>query len=596
MTRLWTARPRQSTLWRAFFIVGVLANVNCQCDDRVRGVVNQTKAPPVASQTNSVKTFEREPNDAPESATSLRLGKELRPLPADLGHAADVDWFELTSAVADEELVELRVVPEGKLNVSLHLLHGPTALPLTYDVGGAGETESVAVLRIGKRPIAFAIRAVGDTSGTYHIEVSRRLGDGLEAEPNDDVSVAQDVRLPGDLQGLVDRPDDRDVLKLPSAESLRRLRLEYEPVQGIAQVFRVFDSERFEVPLVAMQFGGMAGERGQVPAFEVEPGVNLFFVVTTTGGFDRRAPYLLRLAELEDVSAAVEVEPNDVKPRPIEVPGDVQGSFYAAEDLDRFVLGAMADPLAAQGPGAVGNDAGLQDAAQRPVSPVPRDAAALDLGWADAGVADVGTSDAGEVPYDFVQKRPNGAPLNVRVESLRTENTLGVSVNTPAGVQNAVLDARTPSVEFCEAAYRPGEVEVSVRPVQLVATGKGFDYRVQSTLMTGEDFEVEPNDALANADQLVRRRRGTIARAGDADVFGFRVVTESQEAIRKVRLKVEGPHPLSAELVDLADGLISAVETRMGPEIEVDLPAGVYFLKVRGTVASCQPYDVVVTF
>lgn len=587
MTRYRIIGPRQTMLWRVFFAMGVLATVNCRCDDKVRGMVEDSRTPPVAADSAIREAFEKEPNDAPETATPLKLGNELRPLPCELSTASDVDWFELTSGVADEELVELRIVPDGPLNLSLHVLAGPGALASTYDVAGSGEAESVAVLRIGKKPLLFAVRAIGGLGGAYHVEISRRIGQGLEAEPNDDPLNAGVVLVPGDIQGLIDRPDDRDVFRLPASDRVRQLRIEFEPVQGITQVFRVFDGVRFETPLLAMQFGGAAGERGVVPAFQVEAGAEPYFVVTTTGGFDRRAPYLLRLSELEDVSASVEVEPNDTQPRPIAVPGVLQGSFFAAEDVDRFVLGALVDPVQ---PGSGTLDAGRAPSVVHSGSDPGQDAGGKDAGW-DGAVA----NDGADV-YSFASKVRNGAPLNVRVELLRPENVVGLSINNAAGVRNAVLDAKTPVFEFCEPTYRPAEVELTVRPVQLVASGKGFDYRVDSSLASGPDFELEPNDAIQNADELVASRTGTTARDGDVDVYGFRVTPDTGGGSRSVTLKVDGTQPVALELVDQFDALVSSVETRVGPEIDVELPAGVYFLKVKGSVASCQPYKVLARF
>ncbi len=562
---------------RVFFALVLAATfVDCKCENTVRRAVEASKPQRVEIEEKSPDTVEKEPNDAPEDATSLALGHELRSFSAVLESPGDIDWFALTSSIAAEELVELRVVPESPgLNLSLHLQAGSgTSPPLTYDVSGAGEAEVVSVLKIGSQPLRFAVRSAADGKGAYRIEFARRMNANVEAEPNDDPEIAIPLAVPSEIQGLIDRPDDRDVFVLPASDLAQVIRIDYEPVHGVTQVLRIFDSERFDTPLAAMQFGGAQGERGGVPAWEKAANQPLFVVITTTGGFDRRSPYLLRTSLQTELEQNVEVEPNDRMARPLLVPGELQGTFYAAEDIDRFTLGVLVPdlPLIPQ-----------VDAGGLPIVIVPT---SIDAGSPDAGV------DAGEPAYEFAAKARKWATMVLKVDALQEGDVIGLTLNTAAGERTWVLDASTRSVEVCEDEFHPGETEVSIRPVQLgPADRKTFDYRMQATIIEGADLEIEPNDSFDQADRIETTARGFFGK-DDVDVFGFLLDGTPMQTHKVMISSVNTGVGATIELVDSTDALIARAD--LAGKLEIDLPAGVYFIRARGT-ASCIPYELRLT-
>ncbi len=565
--------PYRTVSVRVFFALVFAATfVDCKCENTVRHAVEASKPPRVEIEEKSPDTVEKEPNDAPEDATPLALGHELRAFTAVLDSPGDIDWFALTSSIAAEELVELRVVPESPgLNLSLHLQAGSgTSPPLTYDVSGAGEAEVVSVLKIGTTPLRFAVRSAADGKGAYRIEFARRMNANVEAEPNDNPEIAIALTVPSEIQGLIDRPDDRDVFVLPASDVAQVIRIDYEPVHGVTQVLRIFDSERFDTPLAAMQFGGAQGERGGVPAWEKAANQPLFIVITTTGGFDRRSPYLLRTSLQTELEQNVEVEPNDRMARPLLVPGDLQGTFYAAEDIDRFTLGVLVtDPQIAAA------DAGVLPT--KTVIPTP-----VDMGLPDMGV------DAGEPPFEFATKLRKWATMVLKVDALQEGDVIGLTMNTAAGERTWVLDASTRSVEVCDAEFHPGETEISIRPVQLgPAERKTFDYGMHATIVEGADLEVEPNDSFAQADRIETTARGFFGK-DDVDVFGFRI-DGTMETQKVTITAMNAGVGATVELVDSTDALITRADS--AGKLEIDLPAGVYFIRVRGT-ASCVPYEI----
>lgn len=545
---------------RVFFIaVGACTFLNCKCEDTVRRAIDQKRPePPVVSEPDPTSA-EVEPNDAPENSSTIVLGHELRSLHADVASPGDIDWFSIQSGISADEIIELRVVPqESGLNLSLHIQSGAeSSPPSTYDVGHAGDAEVVAALRIGSKPVRFAVRSVGSQSGAYTIEASRQLGDGLEAEPNDSAVAAQTLEIPSRIQGLIDRPDDRDVFVLKSDVD-RFIRFAYEPVQGVTQVVRMFDSDRLVDALTSMQFGGARGERGGIPAIKLTANQPLWLVVTTTGGFDRRVPYTIDVSEHTELSKIVEFEPNDRLPRSVDVPGQVQGGFYAPEDIDRFMLGQAAEPTLVP---QVGADTGVR------------------LGHQPDATAD---SDAGG--YAFATKVRKDSPLRVHVEKLREGDVVGVTINDGDGERTQVLDASRPEIDICQNTYRPGEVELVLRPVQLVDK-MGLSYNFSMELLSGDDLEIEPNDSIADADELASERRG-LFKERDTDVYGFRVPLGLGPKHVVIELQDASPSAVMS-LVDETGAIIAKSDT--SKRIEVDLPTGTYFVQLSGD-GSCTPY------
>ncbi len=565
-------RPYRSASVRVFFVLVFAATfVDCKCEDTVRQAVEASKPKPAELEQIIPETAEKEPNDAPEQATSLALGHELRVFTAGLESPGDIDWFALTSTIAPQELVELRVVPESAgLNLSLHLQAGAgTTPPLTYDVSGPGEAEVVSVLKIGSVPLRFAVRSAADGQGAYRIEFSRRMNANVEFEPNDNPEIAIPLTVPSEIQGLIDRPDDRDVFVIAASEAPQVIRIDYEPVPGVTQVLRIFDSDRFDTSLAAMQFGGAQGERGGVPAWEKAAHQLLFVVITTSGGFDRRTPYLLRTSLQTELDKDVEVEPNDRMARPLAVPGQLLGTFYAPEDIDRFTLGVLV-PEVLEVPDGV-------------VTP-PNKHLALDAGHLAV--------DAGLPPFEFAAKLRKWAMMVLKVEALQDGDVIGVSLNSPGGERTWVLDASTRIVEVCEAEFRPGEMDVSIRPVQLgPADRKTFDYRIETQVLDGAELEIEPNNSIEQADQIKTVRGGFFGK-DDVDVFGFQLVAQP-EGTQKVAIDLVNAGPgATIELVDSTNALIA--QSDRARKLEVELPDGVYFIRAQGP-ESCTPYEIQLT-
>ncbi len=625
----------------------LLAISGCDCEARVRQLVSKksNEDERIAARTEVVQqeqAREIEPNDGPESATSIILRRELRPVYGALSSAQDIDWFSVATEEESEDLFELIVTPlDSSLDVALYLEvpGAPDAPPLLYDVARAGQAESVPILSVGsltggKEPLRFFVAVSGSAESVraenseYKVEFRRRLSGGMvESEPNDQAHLATKLKVPGEIQGFYDRPRDQDIYYV-AAEDLSGsvYRLEVSNIAGLTQRVRVFADRALEEAL--LQLTVSAGASAQIPNFSVPEGAQGLWIVLTAGdGFDRERGYRLKIIEHAPVTGVVlEGEPNDTAERAqrIEPGAVVRGYLHDPSDVDRFrwVL-ASEDVVQAE------------DTLQ---APLEEPALA-----GDGALEEV-------VPVDPLAMLPvKEAPQQVmqaRLVPLAAEHRLGMRWISGQSVQDVVANAADEALAFCNVQVEEGTFDLEVRSVEMIeaerpvggaVAARGFDYELRVENIAGTPgLEVEPNDRAEIADRLEpgQTRIGYISRAGDVDVFGFAVTApqaaagsvpkivmqadglpgleveegeqpagndgaDAEDALYKVTVHL-GANPLNLEfsLFDDEGGQIAHVN-RAGPgadeNLVMELPAGVYFVVVKAERgAGCEPYRLTV--
>lgn len=585
-----------------FVIIALLALPNCTCEDKARSVVDR-RADRIsvrdAGKSLSSRPTEFEPNDTPESASPIELKSELRKVTGTLSDSSDVDWFAITTAADIDEVVELTVQPVDGLDLSIHLeVPGGQLTPLRYHLGASGEAESIPALRISPtKPTRFALRAEGDTSGAYSIQFVRHLlGVRIEAEPNDAPSVAERLDLPGEIQGVFDRPGDRDVfeLKTTSEQEGAVYMLEYTPASNVEQKVRVYEDRELARPLLELSVaGGKKGRTVRIPNFafpnadsgsdDPDTEDRLWVVLTSDRGFDRSSPYTLRFITLREVADDIELEPNDGRAQPIGVPSRTKGFFHSPDDVDVFLLGGNVDddePETAPAESTESQnlpDVGVEE---------------------DAGDPDAGQLYEAQSLWDEIPERQGAEPrLTVRLKSVRDGVEAGLTWSGPDGeVEYRPTDGL---VQICAKPYSLGEIELAVEPIRVPDVEQGepvVDYILEVEEESSQDFELEPNDSLESAERLQGIRRGYFSSADDIDVWAFAIEKELEGQTESVQVAIDAPKlKFEARLLDRDGGLISKSSSVPGNVqlIDVDLPPGIYFVELRAMESGgCESYSV----
>lgn len=613
-------------------LCGALSLSACDCEDRVRSWVDgrddqsQREEQVDAGAKTSSDPVEVEPNDEPDSATRLELTRELRAVRGTTSDPSDVDWFDFRVDTDEPWLLDIDVESSADV-VAMVDLGAESDIPIEWDVQGEGDGEKIQTIAVGREGRRVGVRT--KSPADYTLRFTRRLSGGaLEWEPNDVFGHARPVELPGEMQGFIDRPDDRDIYRVRTLEDALT-RFEVVGVPGVSLIVRVFDQPDFSQPLAS--FDVPPGGRSGIPNFFLPrtpdgEGPKYYVVVTSASGHSAEKSYRLRAIQAPPTEGKVEVEPNDVRPMRLEdATVELSGRLHSADDVDRFAWGMWEDLVE---PGAdadadadadAGADVGEVEPADIGVggpdagsSPRVADAGLLDTGLLDAGLLDTGadaSADAGTTGFDpdalwalLPTKEPPRPIAQLEVEPTVDWLLLGVDWKDDGGEVTARSSVAGAPVRLCARELPTDRFRFAVRSGEYAPPTQGAQggYRVTVTTPAPDNLENEPNDTSAEADRLDTERTGYLGTTDDVDVWGTVVVppdsddpyaTTRFEALLRAR-----DHDLVVELRDQEGGVIARVDRAaagQGERVAVDLPGGLYYLHVRTKVAgSCEPYTI----
>ncbi len=614
--------------------VGIAASailVGCDaCEDRVRAVIHDDsveRVTPTQMRSEEDQNREVEPNDTASQATPIELRREMGPMLGAIDPADDVDWFALSHEDSEDWIVEITVTPQGSsldLAVYLEVPGGGDYPPLLYDLGGAGEAESIPMVSVARgEPTRLFVTGDGGTTGEYRIDIRRRrTAAAMAMEPNDHAHVATPLSLPGEIQGFYDRPHDREVFHVaPEAVTDAVYSLEVSHIPEIPQRLRIFDDSTLQDPVLTMEIS--ADRPAVIPnlALPEASDEGLYFVLTAGEQYNRQRGYRLRVIEHPPVQGFVlEREPNDTEgaAQVLNFGDQVRGYLHHRDDRDRF-------RFVVEGPDEEAEREAEELAAAREMERMAR---------GEAGEEEEPEEEVdpwGDVP----EKEAPEVVAQVRVKPLVDAHRLALrwlpAEETGERPLELEAEAEEEGLVLCNHVLGPGEYDLEVRSVETAEgfRSRTFDYELSvENLAELEGLEVEPNDTVEEADRLEigATRTGFISVDGDVDYFAFLVAGEEAEpggeevldaveegvdevdeepgwdaeVSRSVRIHLAGnPLNLRFELLDDEGGRVAMVN-RSGPggdeELTIDLPPGLYYLAVSATSgSSCDPYELEVT-
>jgi hypothetical protein len=550
-------------------LIALLLCGACDCEEKIRRTMSnpgdRVKVDAGASKPSGPS--ETEPNDKQTTASPIAIGNELRPITGEVGLPDDVDWFALR-AKGEPGSFAVSVEPDTGLDVSLHV-EVPDGAPLSYDQGRRGDAEQIPVFKIGTTPQRFAIRSESNSTGPYTIRLERHMGSGLEAEPNDETNVATELRVPGEIQGYYDRPDDRDVYRLSGSADTPYV-VEIAPVEGVRQIARVFQDARLKVPRLTLQVSDKAV---RVPNLALSEEAVRWLVFTPLTKGDPERPYRIRVSEHPPIEGTLELEPNDEEGMAVEtLPATFAGYLHSTDDRDRYRLVA----------------ADLVDEPVEDSDSAPEDG---ESGGEDAD------------PLGAYRDKPagKGASVSALLEWSNEGDDLGLQWSSD-GTEDPVefrRSSKRPQVRACGLTLAgTGLLEVRSAALEDAPTVGEPTYRLSLRSHAEEGgWEVEPNDSRPDADVLESgaARGGALAASDDVDTWVFAVEAEELQT-RSVSISVaaEGVD-LIMRVLDDGGGMVANVDNApvgRGETQRLDLPEGVYFVELRwkgGEV--CAPYQ-----
>src|SRR5690554_4223062 len=481
-------------LYTATILGLALASGGCDCEGKVRSLMGKSEDGRVVAAEDRQKTTElreSEPNDSSAQATPITLGVEMRPTHASIDPAEDVDWYVLEPTEGEVWIVDVSVIPESSdLDPTIYVeVEGEGDLPpLLYQVAGAGEPEVVPMMSVPAGGRRFFVSGADGGQGDYRVEVSRRLSAGaVEVEPNDFAHIASPLSVPGEVQRLYDRPQDRDIffVRAEELDPSKVYSLEVSAVAGIEQTLRIYGSPSLEAALLELVVP--EDRPAIIPNIALASGAQgLWFVLTAGESYDRQRGYRLRVIEHPpEPEFVVEREPNDsaVGAQVIDFNDVVRAYLHAPGDIDRyrFVINAPEDE-------------------------------AMELVLDDEPPVEDDEPEAREVidPWGPVaEKEAPAVVAQLSVNPLSENHRLALRwiPDVESGEREFTLEATEPqeSLTVCNHVLGPGEYDVEMRALEsnfsLVNRGYDYELRLRNVANT-PGIEVEPNDGADEADRV----------------------------------------------------------------------------------------------
>jgi hypothetical protein len=614
----------------------MLMTSSCDCDDKIRKMISNPgergESPKKKIDTGNLGKqgpAEKEPNDFAEQATLLELGGDLRPVLGEVRNETDRDWYALTSRNNETWQVEATITPRSdRLDPVVRVaVDGAEDAALTYNVAGPGEPEVIPILAVTPEPTRIYVRGNEGSKGEYELTFKKRLSGGAtEAEPNDEVAVAERFKAPGEIQGFHDRPNDRDVFYVPR-KNLTGEVFDFEVSStGYPQDIAVYGERELEAPLVRMQVP--PEKTARIPNLRLPEGALGIWIVSSAGeSYSRDRSYRLRLLPHSPEAVELDAEPNDTDEtaQKIALGDELAGYLHTPEDVDRLRIYVDGVPkVDEQGDG---ESAHAPSDDEQPDAGVKKKHDGEPTDVADAGSEEEGgdIDDPSDEPVDPLAALPEKEEPKhlVRVDLTTKKETLRLALaHYGEEAEPVVLEAEEPGepVVLCNVRQDSGYVDIGVRPLSSEegAISSGFDYMLRSSDVSKQDgLEIEPNDTRDEADRLTPDvpRSGFVTTARDVDVYAFGIrepappekkVRGSEPAgadesggtpmvMRRVELRLEGNAlNMSFDILDDEGGIVAEVN-RAGvggdEEIALDLPPGLYYVRVDSESGfNCEPY------
>jgi hypothetical protein len=193
---------------------------------------------PATTALAQVRT-ETEPNDTRAQAQGIRLGDSVEGAFQKVG---DSDWFKLVVDKPGRNEIEILLAPTPTLQGDFVIQDKDGRLIWDAKEAGKGGTESVSHFVVTEGVYFIRISGRGDTPTDKYTLSSRPTGpwkENTEAEPNDEVRLASELRLDVPMTGRINKHLDNDlyVLTIPApGRELLLVRLSGIP-DGVSDLF-----------------------------------------------------------------------------------------------------------------------------------------------------------------------------------------------------------------------------------------------------------------------------------------------------------------------------------------------------------------------
>jgi len=234
--------------------------------------------------------LEAEPNNSRETATEIRLGQSVQGYYQAKG---DEDYFRLIVDKPGKNLiqVDLSAVPDADGKIEILDREGKRLWEAND--GDKAEPESIPHFVVSEGVYFIYVRGYHKNVANSYTLSTRLLGpwqEGLEAEPNDEVKRANEIKLNRPLSGRVNSKRDRDyyILNVPSP-GVDMVVMTVSGVPGVRFSFELLDPKENRLDY---SWFGENGQGEEMAKMKFPPGT-YYLKVDVRGGENTGAEYTL---------------------------------------------------------------------------------------------------------------------------------------------------------------------------------------------------------------------------------------------------------------------------------------------------------------
>lgn len=214
--------------------------------------------------------WESEPNNRLGSANILNWGQSIQGY---FNHSSEEDWFRLDNEAPGRNLVriDLSAVPGVNTEIGLYDEKGN----LIWRVNDAKENGPESIYNLALEPGTSIVRVSGRNANnndpyTLSAKIIGPWIENQEAEPNDDLRHASELKLDAPLTGYMNRYNDRDhyLLNVPPP-GLDTIVVKVSGVRGLSWSLELFNAEESRLDRSSH---GKTGEGEEIVKMRFPPG------------------------------------------------------------------------------------------------------------------------------------------------------------------------------------------------------------------------------------------------------------------------------------------------------------------------------------
>jgi hypothetical protein len=280
--------------------------------------------------------MEAEPNGKNEEATELRLGQNMEGY---FQKEGDEDYYKIIidNPGKSNIQVDLSAVPD--VDVRFEILDSKEKALWDANDFSKGEAESVKHFTVTEGTYYIWVKGYQKNINNKYVLIARLLGpwqEGQEAEPNDRLEMANDLKLDQSVEGYFEKKGDYDYYRVANDKPGKTLvQIDLSPVPGVNESLTLRDEKGNWI-----WSADETREGGPESIFNLALMQGVYYIDVEARGANAKDAYTMSIKILSPWQVGMEAEPNDrwENATELHLGQSVEGYYQNDSDEDYYKL------------------------------------------------------------------------------------------------------------------------------------------------------------------------------------------------------------------------------------------------------------------